>query len=132
MKNLISKKCGITIQEIGGEMHSIWEQYFNDCKALIYVINRDNVDKIGINMFNLIKILSHPLIKNKKPILIVLSKLDLLSSFSFKELVDHVLFLNNIIKSFPLNSIKITECSSLTGEGIESILKWIYETSAKL
>lgn len=122
-----SKKSKITIQEIGGEMESIWYQYFNNCTALIYVIDSSDLAKIGQNTLNLIKILKHHLVKEIKPVHIVLTKIDQMSCLSINELVYRALFLDDIINSFSCNSITVTGCSSFTGEGIETVFNWIQE-----
>ncbi|XP_074600456.1 ADP-ribosylation factor-like protein 6 [Brevipalpus obovatus] len=119
-----------TIQEIGGEMQQLWPQYFDDSKAIIYVIDQSSAIDISSNFVRLMEILTHQNVKSIKPILLILNKIDLNGPSSVDDIIE-ALFIPEMIKSFPMNRINLIKCSCSNGQGIDEVMKWMEQLPRK-
>jgi GTPase SAR1 family protein len=118
------KRNTLWIQEVGGSMAEIWDQYYSDSDAIIYVIDSTNLSKIGDSCISLFNLVSNPKVKNIKPILIALNKTDISCTSSIDE-VKYFLMIEELISSVPNQSIEVIESSCVTGKGLDSIFNWM-------
>lgn len=114
----------LIIQEVGGSMADIWDQYYLDCVAILYVIDSTNLSKIGDSCVLLLSLISNINVKNIKPILIVLNKTDISCTSSIDEM-RYFLMINELIDSVPNQDIQVIETSCVTGKGLDSIFNWM-------
>lgn len=121
--SLTIKESKISIQEVGGSMTEIWDQYYSDCAAILFVIDSTNVSKLGDSCTLLMQLVSHIDVKHKKPILLVLNKTDVSCTSSMEE-IRHFLMIDEIMESVP-KQIEVIEASCITNKGLDSIFNWI-------
>jgi len=119
-----NKSNSMLIQEVGGSMAEIWDQYYLDSDAIVYVIDSTDLSKIGDSCILLFNLISNINVKNIKPILIVLNKTDISCTSSIDE-VKYFLMIDQLIDSVPNQSIQVIESSCVTGKGLDSIFNWI-------
>ena len=113
----------IMIQEIGGEMQPIWQIYYSQCSAVIFVINDHQLMDISTNCISLLNLLNHESISTKR-LLIVINQ-SCTNSTLEPEAFQRALMLDDICKCFPSNEITNVECNIQTGKGIHLIREWI-------
>lgn len=117
-------KEAITIEEIGGEMSPIWSNYFSSCSAFLYLIDSSNLTLVTETFLSLLPVLKYAL-QNEKPVHLILSKTDVKSLITPKELLDDILFLDSLLKTTPKQRLDFTECSCITGKGLKQVFDWI-------
>lgn len=107
--------------DLGGQesMRSVWDVYYMNTDAIIYVIDSNDVENYEESKIQFYKLLKHEALKNAV-ILIFANKQDLITAKKVDE----------IIKIYNLDSIKthcwqIFPCSAETGEGLINGLQWL-------
>lgn len=123
------EKKRVTVQEIGGEMVPLWSQYYADCAGIIYLIDSSRPEHISANCVRLLEIASDENIRAKN-VVIVLNKIDLEGPLTVDDLIETTL-IPDIIASFPSDHLQLVRTSSLTGNGIYEVLKWIESLTRK-
>ena len=119
-----SKTKTIELEEVGGSMAPIWDQYYSDSQAIIYAIDSTDLSQIGESCVQLFKMISDPKVKHIKPILIVLNKTDV-SCNSSRDEIRYFLMIDQLIASVPNQKINVLESSCFTGMGLDLIYDWI-------
>ena len=115
-------KRKVTVRELGGAMAPIWEESYEDCKCVVFVMDRSNTMNLPASTILLLEALSADALQ-KKPFLLVLGKSDLPDIVSLRE-TSNILRLDDM-KHTCSQSIDIIEASCYNGEGIQYILDWI-------
>eukprot|EP00033_Pygsuia_biforma_P001421 GCRY01001605.1.p1 GENE.GCRY01001605.1~~GCRY01001605.1.p1 ORF type:complete len:177 (+),score=19.76 GCRY01001605.1:244-774(+) len=105
-----------------GKYRSLWEYYYKDVQAIIFVIDSADRIRICVAKDELLNMLNHPDVKNTKiPILFLCNKMDLKNAM---EPVD-------IVQAFDLDEVcsekpfTFFPTNALTGDGLESALDWL-------
>lgn len=109
-------------------MISLWSQYYQNCVAIMFVINSVCPEQMGSNCVQLMRLLKDDQINGVKEIAIIVNKIDLIGPLSSDELIETIL-LPEIINSFTNNHIKLFQCSSKSGHRIDEIKSWINDIS---
>lgn len=125
----LGSKRKVTIRELGGAMAPIWVQSYDDCRCVIFMIDRSNVMHLSASTILLLEALSANALRNK-PFLLVLGKSDLPDIVSLRE-TNNILRLDDM-KQTSSQSIDISEASGYNGDGIQYILEWISIKMTKL
>ena len=99
---------------------NIWEHYYVDCQAIIFVIDASDSIRASVARDELQTMLNHPQMQRVIPILFFANKMDL----------DGVMLASECSDALDLHQIKdkawqICECSALTGKGINAGLDWL-------
>lgn len=107
--------------DLGGQesMRSVWDVYFLNTDAVIYVIDSNDVDNYDESRTQFLKLLQNDNLKSAV-ILIFANKQDIITSKRVEEL----------IQIYNLDKIKdhiwhIQSCSAETGEGLINGIKWL-------
>lgn len=123
-----SKNKRVTVQEIGGAMSSIYDRYYADCDGIMFVIDAVNISKIGDACLLLLDLIGHEAVREMKPVLILMNKIDVHCKISAEEMC-HLIMINDIIRENPRQPIEVIEGSSLTGRNLDSVFNWIFSVS---
>ena len=115
-------KRKVTVRELGGAMVPIWKEFYDDCKCVVFVIDRSNTMNLSASTILLLEALSANALQ-KKSFLLVLGMSDLPDIVSLRE-TSNILRLDDM-KHTCSQSIDIIEASCYNGEGIQYILDWI-------
>ncbi|XP_064595583.1 ADP-ribosylation factor-like protein 16 [Liolophura sinensis] len=118
----IHKKHDITIRELGGSMGPIWQNYYKDCKTVIYMIDVCNRLQVSSACIQLLALLTHESLL-KTPILLIFNKIDMPTRMTKSE-IEALFRLQDIIKSAQ-QVISVVEISVHTGHGVQDVIKWI-------
>ena len=111
-----------------GKYRDLWEHYFVDSDAIIFVI--DSVDKLRISVVKdeLDMILSHKTLSSlSTPILFYANKMDLEGGMSPTE-ISNAIGLENIKD----RNWTICSTNALSGQGVEGGLNWLIDQLQKL
>lgn len=118
----VDTKRNVTVRELGGAMAPIWSESYDDCRSVIFLVDRSNTMHLSASTILLLEALSADALKNK-PFLLVLGKSDLPNIVNLRE-TSNILRLDDM-KQTCSQSIDVTEASGYNGEGIHYILQWI-------
>lgn len=118
----VDAKRKVTIRELGGAMAPIWAESYEECRCVIFVIDRSNPMHLSASTILLLEALAASALKNK-PFLLVLGKSDLADVISERE-TSNILRLDDL-KQTCSQSIDICEASGYNGDGVHYILQWI-------
>ncbi|KAG7484231.1 hypothetical protein MATL_G00047070 [Megalops atlanticus] len=106
-----------------GRYRSLWEHYYRDAQAIIFVIDSADKMRIVVAKEELNALITHPDVKSKRmPILFFTNKMDLPDSLSSVK-VSQMMGLENI-KS---KSWHICASNALTGEGLKEGVDWLQD-----
>lgn len=104
-----------------GRYRSLWEHYYGDAQAIIFVIDSSDKLRMVVAKEELDELLRHQTVKSKKiPILFFANKMDLRESLSSVK-VSGLLKLETI-KDKPWH---ICASNALTGEGLHEGVEWL-------
>ncbi|XP_033216384.1 ADP-ribosylation factor-like protein 16 [Belonocnema kinseyi] len=122
-------QSGIIVREIGGNMAPLWKHYLEGVQKVIYVMDASNLCQISAVGILLYSLLVNPKLANASFVL-VLSKMDL----SYRQMRNEALLVLHFarLKRETRQNITIIETSSVTGQGIEDLRKWILQQKNKL
>ncbi|CAH0722122.1 unnamed protein product, partial [Brenthis ino] len=122
--NKHGKKQVLTIREVGGEMASLWNNYFDGIEKVIFVVDTSNLCQISAAAVMLYTLLAEPKLKKAKFIL-VLSKMDA----AYRQMRNEALLMLQCARlSTELQNAPIVlEASPLTGEGLDTLRTYISE-----
>lgn len=118
----VGAKRKVTVRELGGAMAPIWSDSYEDCRSVVFIIDRSNIMHLSASTILLLEALSADALKNK-PFLIVLGKSDLPNIVGLQE-ASNILRMDDI-KQTCSQSVDISEASAYNSEGIHYILEWI-------
>lgn len=115
------KNIEMTIWDVGGQhrIRKLWEYYFNNTNALIFVLDSSDFQRIEEVKEELYTVLNHEE-NNHKPILVYANKQDLEDSFSAEEISIKLGLIH--IKS---KEWIVQPCSAKSGEGLYEGLEWL-------
>ncbi|GFG37228.1 hypothetical protein Cfor_02581 [Coptotermes formosanus] len=128
--NLVTVRFGnhkqIAVREVGGAMAPIWRSYYSGIESIMYVVDASNLCQIAAAGVLLYTILAQPCLQKVK-VLLVLSKMDA----SYRQMRNEALLMLQFaqLKKEISQNISVVEASAMTGEGIDSVLKWLQGNS---
>ncbi|XP_059833054.1 ADP-ribosylation factor-like protein 6 isoform X2 [Hypanus sabinus] len=106
-----------------GRYRYLWEQYYKDAHAIIFVIDSVDKQRISVVKEELGNLLIHPDVKHRQiPILFLANKIDLKDVMP-SDMLTQILKLNNIQKK----RWYLCPCSALTGEGLQEGMEWLQD-----
>lgn len=104
-----------------GRYRSLWESYYRDAHAIIYVLDCTDKLRMTVARDELNGLLEHADIKNKCiPVLFFANKMDLPNALSPVDCMGHMSLED--ISSKPWH---ITSSNALSGEGVEDGIAWL-------
>ena len=110
------------LREVGGVMAPIWKNYFSSTCGVIFVIDVANQFQLSASCMLLLSVLSNELLK-KKPVLLLLNKLDMHLTFSLTE-IEKILRIKEI-KKYASGAVSVVECSCVNKVGFKNIIDWL-------
>ena len=117
-----NKKQEITIRELGGVMAPIWQNYYKDSEAVMFMVDMSNTMQVSAACIQLLDVLTHARLQ-ATPILLILNKMDLPSAMARAEL-EEIIRLQDIL-DHARQKVTILEISARDGQGLQDIAKWI-------
>eukprot|EP00877_Chromochloris_zofingiensis_P006001 jgi/Chrzof1/1654/Cz10g16020.t1 len=119
--------CNLIFWDLGGQpgLRSIWDKYYNETHAVIYVVDATNRDRFDEGKVAMEKVLgSRELVG--APLLVVANKQDIEGAAGLQEVAEH----------FGLGKMDSRPCivqpaSAHSGQGIHDGLKWLVEAIRK-
>ena len=120
----------LLIWDLGGQtsLRVIWDKYYPEAHALIYVIDSADNERLRESHQELQTILSHPDLIDA-PVLIFANKQDLQNSISGESICKLLSFDLNTLSS--RRSIRIQDISALNGHGIDTGIQWLVECAKR-
>ncbi|KAK6183833.1 hypothetical protein SNE40_002393 [Patella caerulea] len=113
----------LTVRELGGSMAPIWNKYYKDTSAIIFVIDVSNRFQIASACIQLLTMMSSSEVN--VPVAIVFNKIDMMTVMSSSE-IETVLRLDEVVES-ATQKVSIFSVSAKTGKNLNNLLKWIVE-----
>ena len=107
MVNQVRYRFDSIVNNVEG-LRSIWEKYFEETHAIIYVVDTSNQEKLQEGKATLDKILRYPDLKDV-PLLILANKQDHRDSIKLdnvKDLFSNVTSSNRITEIFPISALE--------------------------
>jgi len=118
------KKTEVTVREIGGAMAPIWNKYYKDASAIMFMIDLSRPTQVANAAVELMSLLSHPSTQTS-PVLVILNKKDVPSSMKMVQIEG--LFRLQELKKAANQKISVVETSAATGVNLEKVAKWLFE-----
>lgn len=122
------KNVSFTVYDMSGQgrYRSLWEHYYADVQAIIYVLDSTDKIRMCVAKEELDILLGHENIRqNRIPILFFANKMDIPGALSPEESMEHLEL--DRIRDKPWH---ITSSNAVTGEGIEEGIEWLCESLA--
>ncbi len=115
------KNIQMTIWDVGGQyrIRKLWEYYFNNTNALIFVLDSCDLKRLEEVKEELYTILNH-YENDRKPLLVYCNKQDLEYSFPSEEITIQLGLIH--IKS---REWLVQPCSAKSGDGLYEGLEWL-------
>ncbi|RWS20238.1 ADP-ribosylation factor-like protein 16, partial [Leptotrombidium deliense] len=114
-----STKEAIIVQEIGGQMSPIWNEYIDDCEAIVFVVDSSDVCILSESSILLLNLVKESVPKQKR-LCVVLNKTDIKGIITVNEIFKDLLFLDSLTKRFS-REIEVFECSAVTAKGLHQL-----------
>ncbi|XP_015254002.1 PREDICTED: ADP-ribosylation factor-like protein 16 [Cyprinodon variegatus] len=128
LTDLTLKKKKVTVREIGGCMGPIWPSYFQDCFAVIFMVDSANIVQISSSCIQLLSVLSADPLRNVS-VLILFNKRDMPCLMSLTE-IKSLFRIDDIVSSAP-QTITTLEASARSGQGLQEVLSWLESVAVK-
>ena len=111
----LDKNTSLTVWDVGGQrtMRPNWKYYLEGCKALVFVVDSSNRERMGEAQKALKKVLADENMKGV-PLMVLANKKDLPNTMTIRE-VSNQLDLN----SYTDRTWEIQGCSALKGLGLQ-------------
>eukprot|EP01132_Coremiostelium_polycephalum_P011144 gene11144-13652_t len=122
----------LILWDLGGQkqLRSIWDKYYTDVHAIIYVVDSADKDRVDESREELEGIMRHPKLQDV-PILIFFNKQD-------REDAQSIDFLSSIFKSTIMThqidesrNLQLQSLIAFTGEGLNEGMNWIADNLKK-
>ncbi|NXF89090.1 ARL16 protein, partial [Eubucco bourcierii] len=112
----------VTVRELGGCMGPIWPSYYDECSALLFVVDAANPTQVSSSCVQLLSVLSAAPLASV-PVLVLFNKIDLPCYMSLAEMKS--LFRMQDIVSCATQPITMLETSARNGTGLADVLQWL-------
>ncbi|XP_054026803.1 ADP-ribosylation factor-like protein 16 [Dryobates pubescens] len=112
----------VTVRELGGCMGPIWPSYYDECSALMFVIDAASPTQVSSSCVQLLSVLSAAPLASV-PVLVLFNKIDLPCYMSLAEMKS--LFRMQDVVSCATQPITLLETSARTGTGLADVLQWL-------
>ncbi|KAJ2324544.1 ADP-ribosylation factor protein 3 [Coemansia sp. RSA 2681] len=118
------KRTLVKFLDLGGQpdLQGIWESYFEDCHALVFVIDSCNSDRIDEAKEALMRLVGAPEL-DRVPVLVLANKCDLPDARSLAQMKEIV---NSMADYMDTRDVRVLESSGLEGTGVQTAVDWLY------
>ena len=110
-----------TMMDIGGQssIRGMWHHYFENCNAVVFVIDSADKDRISVVKEEIGKLLSHPMLKDI-PFLFFANKQDLPNALSTNQIQSKLDFIKIRDREW-----KVVGSIATQGEGVDKGFDWL-------
>ena len=124
IKSLMHDGFKLNVWDIGGQrtIRPYWRNYFDNCDALVYVIDSADERRLEETGFELNELLEEDTLSGI-PLLLFANKQDLISALDPADIADG---LN--LYAIRDRQWQIQACSAKTGDGLEEGMKWVVDS----
>ncbi|KAI8320417.1 P-loop containing nucleoside triphosphate hydrolase protein [Martensiomyces pterosporus] len=118
------KRTMVKFMDLGGQpdLQGIWESYFGDCHAVIYVIDSSNLDRMEESKDTLLRLVENPELESV-PVLVLANKQDLPDIKSLAQIKEIV---NTLADYMDTREARVMDSSGLQGTGVRVAIDWLY------
>lgn len=118
--------CKLLIWDLGGQtsLRVIWDKYYPEAHALIFVIDSADKDRLKESHQELKRVLSHQDLEGA-PVLIFANKQDLHESMKGEDIAKLLAF--DQLSLTARRSFRVQDICALKGRGIEEGVKWLLD-----
>ena len=120
-ENVVYKNISMTMWDVGGQdkVRRLWYHYFANTDAVIFVVDSNDRDRIGVACEELHKMMSAPELQNAA-LLVFANKQDLPRAMTAGEVADGLK-----LKTFRMQPWYVQTCQATTGAGLIEGLDWM-------
>jgi len=113
----------LSFWDLGGqeELQSLWDKYYAECHAIIYVVDSIDVERIEESVIAFRKMISNEHL-NGVPLLLLANKQDLPGCLHPDDIKDQFKDTQNLIGA---RDMQVMAVSALQGSGVNEGIKWI-------
>jgi len=113
----------LSFWDLGGqeELQSLWDKYYAECHAIIYVVDSVQVDRIEESVVAFRKMISNEHL-NGVPLLLLANKQDLPGSLHPDDIKDRFKETQSLIGA---RDMEVMAVSALQGNGVHEGIKWV-------
>ncbi|KAI8893916.1 ADP-ribosylation factor family-domain-containing protein [Globomyces pollinis-pini] len=110
--------------DLGGQkqLHSIWEKYYDDCHAIMFVVDSTDRERIEEVKTILENVMQNDII-NGIPVIMLANKQDVVGALTLQEIQE---IFNQIAVALEARDSKVLCISALEGTGVQDAIEWLY------
>ncbi|RKO88863.1 ADP-ribosylation factor family-domain-containing protein [Blyttiomyces helicus] len=114
----------VNFWDLGGqrELHSIWEKYYSECHAILFVIDATDKERLDEVKQTFESVISSDEIEGV-PVLMLANKQDVPSSLKVHDIKETF---NQIALKLGARDSKVLPVSALRGEGVREAVDWLF------
>ncbi|KAJ2485907.1 ADP-ribosylation factor protein 3 [Coemansia sp. RSA 2050] len=118
------KRTLVKFMDLGGQpdLRGIWEAYYEDCHAIVFVVDSCNSERIEESKEALLGLLKARELAGV-PVLVLANKRDLKGAMSLAEVKEMV---NSMADFMEERHARVVDSSGLKGEGVSAAVDWVY------
>ncbi|KAJ2815896.1 ADP-ribosylation factor protein 3 [Coemansia sp. 'formosensis'] len=118
------KRTLVKFLDLGGQpdLRGIWESYYEDCHAIVFVIDSCNAERIEEAKGALLGLVKAGDLDGV-PVLVLANKRDLMGALSLAEVKEMV---NSMADFMEERDVRVLDSSGLEGEGVRAAVEWVY------
>ncbi|ORZ37235.1 ADP-ribosylation factor family-domain-containing protein [Catenaria anguillulae PL171] len=120
---LHDKKALVNIWDLGGqqELHSIWEKYYSEAHAVVFVIDSTDVARLEQVKATFDKIITNDQLEGL-PILVLANKQDVAGALRVEQIKD---LFNPIAVLLDARDSRVLPCVATSGSGVRDAMDWL-------
>ncbi|KAI8915148.1 hypothetical protein PhCBS80983_g04596 [Powellomyces hirtus] len=110
--------------DLGGqkELHSIWEKYYSECHAILFVVDATDSERIEEVKVTFESVMTNDTVEGV-PVLMLANKQDVSGALSVHEIKE---IFNPIALQLGARDSKVLPVSALKGDGVRDAVDWLY------
>ncbi|KAJ1965815.1 ADP-ribosylation factor protein 3 [Dipsacomyces acuminosporus] len=118
------KRTVVKFMDLGGqrELQGIWESYYSDSHAVVYVVDSSNGDRLDESIDTLLRLLKSPELDGV-PLLVLANKQDLPDTKTLAQIKEAV---NKLADYMDTREVRVMDSSGLEGTGLRLAIDWLY------
>ncbi|KAI9092885.1 ADP-ribosylation factor family-domain-containing protein [Phlyctochytrium arcticum] len=117
------KNVQLQFWDLGGqkELHSIWEKYYSECHAIVFVVDATDKERIEEVKNTFESVITNDSVEGV-PVLMLANKQDVSTSLQVHEIKE---IFNPIALHLGARDSKVMPVSALQGDGVEEAVNWL-------
>ncbi|KAI9159541.1 ADP-ribosylation factor protein 3 [Blastocladiella emersonii ATCC 22665] len=117
-------KVNVNFWDLGGqqELHSIWEKYYSEAHAVIFVVDSTDVARLEAVKATFDKMITNDALEGL-PVLMLANKQDLPGAMRVEQIKE---IFNHIALQMGARDSKVLPCVALTGSGVRDAVDWLF------